>query len=362
MSFETRELFGRSVRIQIPSDSFPTPEEIRKIDETTGLNCKHGWYESVSDSSSYKHDDEGKAQIHYRYWLPSGPPKGILVFTHGILSQSGHACRLDGRPLDVALVVDTFTAKGFAVYARDQYGHGFSEGVRFFVPSWKENRDDLVRFVKLVADKHEIDIPLFLSGESYGGCLTLLVSRYFQDFPDQAPKNFDSSLLVCPAIIGDIPPFPITQILRYLLAPIAPTWSPFFMPDTVSADRVWRDSRVCDYYTRPRKIEMGLDKIGAKFRLGTAVALLKALEEARKNAIPGYEQAFLVLHGSDDIAVPLAGSELLVKNASTPDDQREFHVIEKAFHGLLADPAAEEAIARMVDFVDRRVQDFESPK
>lgn len=118
MSFETRELFGRSVRIQIPSDCFPTPEEIREIDETSGPNCKHGWYESVSDSSSYKHDDESKAQIHYRYWLPSGPPKGILVFTHGILSQSGHACRLDGRPLDVALVVDTFTAKGFAVYAR----------------------------------------------------------------------------------------------------------------------------------------------------------------------------------------------------------------------------------------------------
>lgn len=134
------------------------------------------------------------------------------------------------------------------------------------------------------------------------------------------------------------------------------------MPDPVSADRVWRDSRVCDHYTQPRKIEMGLDNIGAKYRLGTAVALLTALEEARNNAIPGYDQPFLVLHGSDDIAVPIAGSELLVEKSSTPDDQREFHVIEKAFHGLLADPAAEETIAKMVGFVDRRVLNFVAPK
>lgn len=101
-----------------------------------------------------------------------------------------------------ALLVDTFTKLGLAVYARDMYGHGFSEGTRFCIPDWIEMRDDAINFCKLVADENSNDIPLFLSGESLGGCITILMSRYFQDHPDEAPINLDSNLLICPAILG----------------------------------------------------------------------------------------------------------------------------------------------------------------
>jgi len=358
--FETRELFGKTVQVQIPADVFPTDETIQEIDNVTGDNCQHGWYESTSDQGTY--GGSGPANLHYRYWLPSGDVKGILVFSHGIQLHSGHAVRIDGRLLDMALLVDTFTAKGIGVYAMDQHGHGFSEGTRFYMPSWEQYLNDTVGFIKLVTGKHPTNIPLFLSGESFGGSLTVLASRYFQNNPEEAPPNLDSCLLVCPAIIGDVPPFPITQILRYILKPMAPTWTPFFMPNPISPDRIFRCKKVLGCYTEPKMAEMGLDQPGTPFRLGTAVGLLGGLEEARANAIPGFTTPFCIVHGANDEAVPLSGSELLFEKSSTPDADKEFHTIPEAFHGLMADPKAEEAVKLLTTFVDARLEKFVVPK
>ena len=212
--------------------------------------------------------------------------------------------------------------------------------------------------MKLVADENSKSVPLFLSGESFGGTLTLLVSRYFQDHPDEAPANFDSSLLICPAVIGDVPGFPVYQLLRYVLAPISPTRTPFFMPNTVSTERIWKDPKVVEYYSDPKKVRMQLDAIGAPFRLGTAVNLLKALEDVRANSIPGYDQPFCVVHGDEDVAVPIEGSRLLFNSSSTLEENKEFHVIQSAYHGIFADPKAEEAMKKIVDYVDARMKKF----
>ena len=120
--FESRELFGKTVKVQIPADVFPTNEQIEAMDAVTGDNCQHGWYESTSKTFLKDDDDDndGPANLHYRYWLPPGnkPPKGVVIFYMGINCQTGHASRINGRPTDIALVVDTFAAKGMAVYAR----------------------------------------------------------------------------------------------------------------------------------------------------------------------------------------------------------------------------------------------------
>jgi len=352
--YETRELFGKTVEVQIPTDVFPTNEQIEAMDAVTGTNCKHGWYEG----------SEGKTTVnlHYRYWLPEGnqPPKGIVVFTMGIMSQTAHALRIDGRPLDVALVVDTFTAKGMAVYAKDQYGHGLSEGTRFYIPSWKEARDDAINFANLVAGKHSTNIPLFLSGESFGGCLTMLTAKHFQDHPEKAPPNFDSSLLVAPAIVADLPPFPVYQILRYVLAPLFPTRTPFFMPDTVSPERMWRDPQVVELYRDPETVKMGLGACGLPFRLGTAVGMLQAMEDG-KTSIPDFSTPFCIVHGDSDEAIPISGSELLFGKASTPSSDKELHTITGAYHAVLSDPKAEEAMKHLSSFVDSRLEKFVSP-
>eukprot|EP00532_Pseudo-nitzschia_australis_P015595 CAMPEP_0168259630 /NCGR_PEP_ID=MMETSP0141_2-20121125/7859_1 /TAXON_ID=44445 /ORGANISM="Pseudo-nitzschia australis, Strain 10249 10 AB" /LENGTH=226 /DNA_ID=CAMNT_0008197147 /DNA_START=431 /DNA_END=1112 /DNA_ORIENTATION=+ len=110
----------------------------------------------------------------------------------------------------------------------------------------------------------------------------------------------------------------------------------------------------------PAKTNMLLDSIGNPFRLGTAVNLLEALEDVRNHAIPGYNRPFVVVHGDQDAAVPIAGSKLLLENSSTATHDKELHVLETTYHGVLADPKAEEAMNHMVAFVDARTKKFVS--
>jgi acylglycerol lipase len=340
------KIYDAEVDIQIPADVFPTKEELAEREEAMPEGG-HGWFES-----SYE-----KAKLHYRYWLPKGEPKGISIFMHGISSHSGKGMVIDGRNLSTSLLIESYLEQDIALYCFDQYGHGFSEGYRFWIPeSWENNKRDSITFCNLVANKHSDKIPLFLTGESYGGNLTIHVAKHFQEHPDEGPSNFDSIVLTAPAIIGDLPPFPVYQILRYCLAPLFPKWVPSFMPNLVSPERIWRDEEVLKRKTSARFKEMLIDGGGRPFRLGTAVNLVLALEEVRNVAIPGLKIPFCIVHGTEDACVPITGSEFMMNTAATPDDQKELHRIEGAFHDLLSDPMAEKSMSHVIKFIQKRMQ------
>jgi alpha-beta hydrolase superfamily lysophospholipase len=155
--------------------------------------------------------------------------------------------------------------------------NSFSEGVRFYIPnSWMVNRDDLQEFSLFVASQHDPGMPFFLGGDSYGGCLAIHVGRKFQDSPKDAPSGFRGLCLTAPAIVGDLPPVrtyqrtimnkqvntnklirqgfdlnlvtlnfllsflfgfrgkaPVVFFVRRILMPLAPKWTPFFMPNPI---------------------------------------------------------------------------------------------------------------------------------
>ena len=223
------KIFSVERDIDIPENVFPTDSELSSM-EGILPGCEHGWFDSVVDG----------AKLHYRKFLPKGKPKAIIIFSHGISTHCGKAFVLkDGRKLNTALKVDMCMKEGYALYGFDLYGHGYSEGTRFLIPgSWKNNMKDYINFCNLVASQHDDSTPLFLMGESYGCTLTIHVAKYFQENPSSGPKSFDSVILTAPAIIGDLPPYPVYLILRYALAPMWPKWRPSFMPNTVSPDRV----------------------------------------------------------------------------------------------------------------------------
>ncbi len=335
---------GKGINIEIPKDVFPTKEELDLMEELVP-GGEHGWFES-----SYK-----KSRLHYQSWVPKGEVKGVVVFCHGVCSNCCKGTVVDGQKLSTSLLVDSFHHKGIAFYTFDYLGHGFSEGTRFFIPDWNVNKQDIVSFCILAANKHSKDIPFFLSGDSYGGCLAVHVARQFQDNPELGPPNFDSILLTAPAIIGDLPPFPKYQILRYGLAPLFPTWTPFFMPNPVAPDRMWRHPEVLKERTSQRYLEMGLDGSGLPYRLGTALNLVIALDEVRKTAIPGLSVPFCTVHGTADDGVPMEGSIYLLENSATPEEDREFHAIEDARHDIFADLLAEEAMSHWMTFVQKRM-------
>jgi alpha-beta hydrolase superfamily lysophospholipase len=245
--------------------------------------------------------------------------------------------------------------EGYALYAHDMIGHGFSEGTRWLIPgSAKTNVNDNAAFCNLVASQHGDDIPIILMGESYGCTVTIMTARKFQDDPTSGPKNFDSIILTAPAIIGDMPPYPVYLILRYLLAPNFPAWTPFFMPNPVSADRIWKDPEVLACRTAPRWKEMMVDGSGRPFRLGTALGLGVAMDTVRKG-MPGFHVPYCIVHGTEDAGVLIEGSDLMWDQAATPAENRAFKRQEGAYHDLLADPTAEDSIQFTVDFIKKRI-------
>jgi len=354
-----QKIFGVERDLDIPRAIAPSEKEQEAMDEVLE-GSEHGWFDSTY----------GGAKLHYRRWLPPEGTKvrAVVVYMHGVQGHGGNGWILDEDAEDgkggrrrrqvkknMALVTDAYLKEGYALYAFDQYGHGFSEGERFWIPeTWENNLQDYINFVNLAASMHDENIPFFLQGESYGGCLTIHVAKRFQDDPSAGPKNFDSIILTCPAIIGDLPPYPVYFLLRYVFAPLFPRTSPPFMPNTLGPERIWRDSRVREMHLSSRMVEMKVDGGGAKFLLGTALNLLLALEECRR-IIPSLKVPFFVAHGTSDYGVPIAGSEFLWNNAKTPESDRDFERIEGGYHDLLGDLGAEKVMQLCVDWTRKRL-------
>jgi alpha-beta hydrolase superfamily lysophospholipase len=247
------------------------------------------------------------------------------------------------------------------------YGHGYSEGTRGWIPeTWEHNKQDYINFCNqiVVPDMQKLlnasttKIPLFLSGESYGGCLTIHVAKHFQEHPEEPASSLVKGMILnAPAIIGDLPPLPVVFVLRYCLAPFFPTWIPFFMPNPISPDRIWRDPEVLERNSRKgRYMNMGIDMSGRPYRLGTALNLVLALKAVRDIAIPGLTIPYLCQHGTCDYGVPISGSELLCNKCSiTRPEDKILHRHQGGYHDLLAEPNAEQVVQHMIDFIHQRI-------
>mmetsp|Transcript_10720 Transcript_10720/g.16173 ORF Transcript_10720/g.16173 Transcript_10720/m.16173 type:complete len:343 (-) Transcript_10720:934-1962(-) len=341
MVFKTT-LWNTPVELDLDKETFPTDEEIKATDELL-FNPEHGFFEEANHG----------LKLHFQKWLPIGEPKGICVFHHGIQANGSLACKINGEIFKVACMAKSMREAGYILYSLDMLGHGFSEGKRFYIPDadWTINRDDLASFVQHIYKNS--NLPLFLSGESYGACLTIHVARQWMEAPDQGPSNFKGICLLAPAIIADLPPPPIVAFLT-VLANNFPTHTPFFMPNPVSADRIWDNVDVANEFTSDRRREMQLSAGGKKLCLGTALGVVNALETVREVAIPGLNVPFYVGHGTKDYGVPMAGTEYLLEHASTPEEDRCVDIIENAYHDLLSSEAREKILDSIINWMNNR--------
>ena len=165
-------------------------------------------------------------------------------------------------------------------------------------------------------------------------------------------RTIDSFLLQ--AIFGDIPPAPVVLFLTSL-AKLYPTWNPFFMPHTVSPERIWRNEKVRKEFTSDRRREMALAGGGRPFCLGTALGLLNAVKSVEKEVIPGVTSPFFVAHGTKDVGVPVGGTKYLVEHAKTPKEDQCVRIIEGGFHDLLSEDDKEETAGALIDWMNSRI-------
>ncbi|MBV1727487.1 MAG: lysophospholipase [Candidatus Desulforudis sp.] len=115
----------------------------------------------VTDNHGFLEVKDGK-RLFYRYWLPDGNPKCVILFVHGLSLHSGSA------PYGANIAEPVLRDYGAAVYAFDMRGHGFSNGVGGDYPKIDLVMDDLARQVEFIKSQHR-KVPVFLYGHDVGG-------------------------------------------------------------------------------------------------------------------------------------------------------------------------------------------------
>jgi alpha-beta hydrolase superfamily lysophospholipase len=82
--------------------------------------------------------------------------------------------------------------------------------------------------------------------------------------------------------------------------------------------------------------------------------MVVAVDQVRKE-MPGFKLPYCIVHGTEDAAVLISGSEYMWDKAATPTEDRVFKRKEGAFHDLFADPTAEESMQVTIDFIKKRI-------
>ncbi len=87
----------------------------------------------------------GKAgKLFLRSFLPSVPPRAVIVICHGVKSHSGQ----------YGWAGEKFAAAGFATYALDLRGRGKSDGKRLYADNVSEYVDDLSQVIGTAKSRH----------------------------------------------------------------------------------------------------------------------------------------------------------------------------------------------------------------
>ena len=102
-------------------------------------------------------------RLFRREWRPDASASAAVVLVHGFGEHSG---RYEN-------VGPALSARGIAVHAYDQRGHGRSAGRRGHIDAWADYHGDLEDTVGRIRAADATGTPVFLYGHSMGGLVVL---------------------------------------------------------------------------------------------------------------------------------------------------------------------------------------------
>ncbi|HEU4428329.1 MAG TPA: alpha/beta hydrolase [Myxococcota bacterium] len=214
-----------------------------------------------------------------RSWLPDEPRRTLLV-VHGFGEHSGRYDELAAW----------FAARGCAVHAYDQRGHGRSGGPRTHVDRFEQFLDDLAAFHALVRDEHPAT-PILLVAHSMGGLIGLAYLALRKPV-------LSGAVISGPALAPDRAVPRAKVVLAHLLRRVAPRLA---MKAGLDVDGLSRDPEVVRrYLADPLVIRTMTTSLAAEM-MGTAAAL--------RGRAPQITTPVLLMHGAQDPLCPVAASE-----------------------------------------------------
>lgn len=299
------------------------------------------------------------ARLHTRTVLPPGDQacctvQASIFYCHGLNAH------VNGKHL-VTDLLPRIAAKGFAVFAMDIIGHGYSEGERALVEDWNDVFDDLEGFATaLLCEERESNpkdvnfdlgsealarirkLPAFVIGESMGGMMSMYLALRMQKSALLA-KKLHGVVLFCPALSVSLPPKLVRYVLRGLVVPLfklrempqgmssstqAPKSCIFNMDDPRQLEIVEQQERDCA--SRFPGIGCGW---GKNMLWGTAGAF-SDLFSHMEDDMAQVEFPFLVIHDPGDKVCYINGSERLLELSKSQDKKLE-SMNNGGFHALV---------------------------
>ena len=258
----------------------------------------------------------GTSRLYTQSWLPDEPARAAILLVHGLGEHSGRYEYLAAH----------CTARGFAVYTADHYGHGRSEGLPGHVERFSVYLDGL-RALRDDVRSREPDIPLFLLGHSMGG---LIAAAFLGE--DQA--SFRGCVLSGPALRSDAEPPALVLAIVRLVSWLAPTVPLIGLdPSGVS-----RDPAVVSAYVSDPLVHHGK----ATARLITE---LSSAMRATLAAAPAIELPLLVMHGDADQLTSPAGSQALYDAAGSAD--KTLKLYPGLYHEIFNEPERDDVLGDM---------------
>ncbi|MFG1797353.1 alpha/beta hydrolase [Nocardia sp. NPDC049149] len=265
--------------------------------------------------------------LHLQSWLPGAPARAVVQIAHGLGDHVGRHDRL----------ATVLARAGYAVYALDQRGHGYSDGPRATIRRFRDVVADLAASVNLANDENP-ELPTYLIGHSWGGLVSLAYVA------QQQPRL---SGMVLAATAGSARPVPAAQrVATAALAHVLPRLGTRKLPFELAT----RDpAAAAAFHT---------DKLAYRRRVRAATAAQSLTAMHRLHAqLPAITVPILLLHGTADAIAAPATSSYVHDRVGSPD--RTLVLFDGLYHQLFNEPERAVVTTTVLDWLADRHRDRE---
>ena len=262
-------------------------------------------------------------EIYWQAWVPE-QPRAVVVLAHGLHEHSGRYERVGER----------LNRAGYAVWTVDHEGHGKSGGTKGNVGSMPGVLDDFGRLRRMAQDKHP-GLPLVVLGHSMGGLIAL-------DYLVSKGQDGVAALAVSGAAVDTSAASGLQSKLAPVLGKVAPNLGVLLL----GAANVSRDPVVVkDYENDP------LNHNG-KVRARTGAEMLSSVQRV-VDGLPRLTVPVIVMHGSADKLVPVAGSHLIHDTIGSSD--KTLKIYDGLYHEIFNEPERDQVLDDLVAWLDAHV-------
>ncbi|MDJ0850168.1 MAG: alpha/beta hydrolase [Myxococcota bacterium] len=264
----------------------------------------------------------GGHTLFHRTWLSPDPERLVLI-VHGYAEHSGRYEELGSW----------LAARGCAVHAYDQQGHGRSDGPRGHVRRFSDFVDDLEHFLE-VARTSQPGLPAFVLGHSMGGLVAATWAV------DRSPRVVGIVTSGAALRLGRMPSRRerwAVQALRRVL-PRAGS-SQEIDPAALSRDpEVGRAYRADPLVFERMTFSLADEFVSAALRVGSEA--------------PAVEVPMLLLHGEEDPLCPAEASRAFFAGLRSPGSA--LRIYPRLRHEIFQEPEREQVFSDLLGWLQER--------